>query len=759
MKFNVENIPYELQELKQWVCWRKVIADNGKTTKIPINPSTGKNAMSNNPNTWTNLLDAVYGNTIHDLDGIGFMLENGYFGIDLDDCDEALKNEFITHMQSYTEISQSGNGIHIICKGTLPKGKRRTKGIEMYETGRFFVMTGNTIGDYPIIDGTEKIKYLHEKYLEPKTKKTKKTEQHQAEAVVLDDNDILVKAQNSKNGAAFKMLFDGEWEALNYPSQSEADLALCNILAFWTGKNNHQMDRLFRMSGLYRDKWDRRQSGTTYGAITIQQAINNATSIYTSAYNDDSEIYVNAKTGEVSMSNNVSYDINETGNAQRLVDRYDGVIKYNFENKRWKIWNGQFWENDVTNKIKKYAEVVIEDMKVEALRTENETERKIKLSNVNKAYSSRGKEALIKEAQHIDNIPTVNAQYDNYDMLLNVENGIVDLSNGTVMEHQKEYMQSKYIPYSVDLQNEPTQWLRFMDEIFKGDKELIRFIQKAIGYTLTGSTQEQCLFIAYGDGSNGKSVFLDIINRMMGDYSVNAQVETILERKFGGGSYTSDLARLNGARFVTTGENNEGSKINEGLVKQLTGGEKITARFLYGMEFEFYPRFKLWIATNHKPIIRGTDSGIWRRIRAIPFTFKVDDKKRDRNLIKKLEKEIPQIIGWAIKGTQLWLKEGLEVPSVIKAAVQEYKNEMDIIGTFLDEHCEVGVDWETKANDLYIEYEKWAKQSNEYLMSKSKFGREMSKKFYKERRSFGYVYKGIKLNTASKSYVFDKYHV
>lgn len=757
MKFDITNIPAELHHLKRWVCWKAVHNEKGKITKIPINALTGKNAMSNNPETWTDMIGAYASVEKYNLDGIGFMLGDGYFGVDLDDCSQELKNEFIEAIQSYTEESQSGKGIHIIAKGYLPKGKRRTKGVEMYDSNRFFVMTGKKLGNFNIIDATEKVIPIYNKYLSEK--EVVEAEVVEQEKVSLTDNDVLLKAQNSKNGIQFKLLFDGQWETLNFPSQSEADLSLCKLLAFWTGKDFNQMDRLFRMSGLYRDKWDRKQSGTTYGNITIKNAISNTKSIFSPrTQQDESSLFVNSKTGEVSYTSQVNYELNDTGNAQRLVDRYGSVIRYNFENKNWKIWNGRYWQNDITKQIKNYAEVIINEMKIQAFQSEDENDRRSQLKNVQRAFSSSGKEAFLKEAQHLEGIPSVNGDFDRHDYLFNAKNGIIDLKTGKILEHKKDLQLSMFVNIDYLTTKQPTRWLQFLNEIFLGDQELIRYIQKSIGYTLTGSIKEQSLFILYGDGSNGKTVFLDIMSKILGDYAVNAQVETILERR-GGSNYTSDLARLKGARFVTTGENNEGSKLNEGLIKQLTGGEQITARFLYGTEFEFYPNFKLWIATNHKPIVRGTDTGIWRRIKAIPFRYKVDEKSRDKDLIQKLESELPYILSWAVEGCLAWQEEGLELPKVIKESIQEYKNEMDIISTFLLEECEYVAEWETNANNIYTEYEKWAKQSNEHLMSKTKFGRELTKRFIKEKRSYGMVYKGIRLKKDNKSYVYKKFEV
>lgn len=746
----------ELHHIKQWVCWKKLPLENGKVTKKPINPITNDNASVSNPNTWTDMMGAIIGAEQYGLDGIGFVLENGYFGVDLDDCTEELKVEFINQLQSYTEISQSGKGIHIICKGEIPKSAR-TKGVEIYKGGRFFVMTGNATNDYKIEDCTERIKPLYEKYiLETKPKFEQPSPSIVQQSIQLTDQDLIYKANNSRNGQQFRMLFDGNWEALNYPSQSEADMAFCNLLAFWSGKNENQMDRLVRMSGLFREKWDRKQSGSTYGAITIKNAISHCKNVYSKQYEDETQILVNAKTGEVVVKDDKNYELTDTGNAQRFVDKYGGFVKYNKDNGQWVVWNGRWWQVDVMGKIKVFADILLTEMKLDAQHIDDEKLRKETLGNIKRASQHTGKEHFLNEAQHLDNVPVLNHDFDKQDFLLNTLSGVVDLQKGEVKPHNKEYLMSKIVPYEVDMNNDPNLWLSFLDQIFQGDKELIHYMQKALGYTLTGSIREQCLFLCYGEGSNGKSVLLDLVSRLLGDYSMNAQVETLLERKFGNSNYTSDLARLKGARFTTTGENNEGSKINEGLIKQLTGGERITARFLYGREFEFYPNFKIWLATNHKPIIRGNDNGIWRRIISIPFLYKVPENQRDKDLVFKLQDEIPQILGWAIKGCLMWQKEGLKLPTTIEKSNKDYQNEMDIIATFIEDNAELIPGETTSAKELYEEYEKWAKTSNEWIMPLTRFGRELGKKFDKVRKSYGWVYVGIRLNKNSPTYVYNE---
>ena len=228
----------------------------------------------------------------------------------------------------------------------------------------------------------------------------------------------------------------------------------------------------------------------------------------------------------------------------------------------------------------------------------------------------------------------------------------------------------------------------------------------------------------------------------MGNYAAQTQAETILMRSSNQGQATSDIARLKGARLVTTIEPNEGVRLNEGLVKQLTGGDTVTARFLYGKEFEFKPEFKLWMATNHKPIIRGTDDGIWRRLRLIPFTIKIPDDKIDKRLTETLRKEMSDILGWAIEGLRMWLKEGLGMPKSIVADTKEYRND----DPQQLRHCVIVPGHREKATDIYNKYREWAKANNEYIMSNTKFGSEMAKRYDRKRVADGTYYYNIRVD-------------
>lgn len=753
----LEKIPNELKKLKQWVCYT---AD-----KLPKNARTGGNAQSNNPLTWSDFETACKAVDKYHFDGIGFMFAPPYFGVDMDDCveNQELIDEFVESLQSYTEWSRSETGIHIICKGKLPEGARRKGKIEMYENGRYFIMTGNRYDDKysEIVDCTEAIKILHQKYLYTPAPKAIPRE---VEKVDMTDREIIDKARNCKTGTLFQLLYSGSWEGL-YPSHSEADLAFCNHLAFWTQRNEAQMDRIFRSSGLMRDKWDKKRGSLTYGQIVIQKACSSCVDVYEpKPSGDDTSIAIGMFRGgkvEKKEAPKKHYDMTDTGNAQRFRDKYDGNIRYSYTRKKWMYWTGKKWTYDETGEIKKLADLVVEDLKAEALQEEDDNEREKKLKFANKTANSVGKTNMIKEAEHLDGIPLLIDDLDCYIDYLNVQNGVVNMRNGELIPHDANFMMSKICAceYDTESKKKPTRWLQFIDEITNGDKELARYLQKCVGYSLTGSVKEQCAFFLYGLGNNGKSTFLDTIAEMMGDYASNAQPDTIMVRKYDSGT-GSDIARLKSARMVTTEEPTEGVRLNEGLVKQLTGGGKVTCRFLYGDEFEYAPEFKLWIATNHKPIIQGTDVGIWRRIRLIPFEVNIPADKVDKQLKYKFREEMPQILKWAVDGCILYKKEGLNAPECVKQSTAEYKAEMDLMATFMEACLTIDytVDDFIPANELYSIYTAWARENNEYVMTSRRFFGELGKRVPEKKRvASGIVYQKLRLTDTAKTFSPHKY--
>lgn len=765
MVTRIDNIPDELKAVNQWVCW--VGSD-----KIPKNPQTGRNAQSNNPNTWGTFSQAVKACEVFGFDGLGFMFAPPYFGVDLDHCIDNLDfcDEFVETLQTYAEVSKSGTGLHLICKGELPAGNRRKGGVEMYSEGRYFICTGDVY--HPkyrdIKDCTESIKILHSKYL---PNDTPKIERKKIVPIDIDDSEIIDKARNCKTGYLFAALYDGNWQGM-YPSQSEADLALCNQLAFWTQRNEVQMDRIFRSSGLMRAKWDTKRGEQTYGSITVGKAVANCVDVYDpSKHKDDTQIalalFHDGKVGIEDEHRN--YDMTDTGNAHRMYDKFGNNIRYSYNRKCWFFWNGSVWMEDSVGEIKRLADIICEDIKREGFMEQDEDKQEALLKWATRTASSKNKEAMIKECQHLEGIPASPDMFDAYTDYLNCQNGIVNLKNGELIPHDPCFMQSKicWAEYDVEKKS-PELWLKFLDDVTAGDKELQRYIQKCVGYSLSGSNREQCAYFLYGMGNNGKSTFLDTISDIMGNYAANTQPESIMLKRFGNDTANSDIARLKSTRFVTCEEPTEGVRLNEGLLKQLTGGSKITCRFLYSAEFEYVPEFKIWIATNHKPVIRGTDVGIWRRIKLIPFEVNIPKDRVDVNLKYKLRKEAPQILAWAVQGCIMWQKEGMKEPDRVLDAVKEYKVEMDLLASFV-EQCII-IDYESTvkitAQEMFALYMKWAKDNNEFEMSSNKFFREIAKKLPEKGRSAHGVFfpnvkispYGLWLTSGDKQYNFSDFN-
>lgn len=749
-------IPIELKELNHW-CGFKLQQRNGKTTKVPIDANTGQLGKSNDESTWASFQTALDSINKFNCDGIGFYFKPPYFGIDLDDVrndidrylkdddDDNLVAEFVDLMGSYSEVSVSGNGIHIIAKGELPEGGRRKGNVEVYDSGRFFVMTGKALGGYKhIVDDSDygKINYLHNKYIasnEPSRKFNPSSDYGNG----LPVEKIIEIASNSKNGLRFKLFLNGGWEQF-YESQSEADMAFANDLAFWTNRDYQMMDSIFRQSSLYRDKWDRKTGDSTYGDITLNKAIRECSNVFNPQPQDDSfNLYVkDFDTKEVKKK---FYSYDDTGNAARFTDTFGKVVRYSYVRKNWYFYNDKTWELDQEGKVKSLVDEILTKMKREPVFVpddgDEDAAKKALQKHIKYSRGSNGKTNMLKESQHL--LPIQPEQFDKDKHLLNVQNGYIDLKTGDLHNHDKEKYFSKIASIEYTDKIDYPLWDDFLMQIFDGNRELINYMQRAVGYSLSGSTEEQVMFILYGNGRNGKSVFLDIITEMLGNYTTNIQPQTLMVKPMSG-SANSDIARLQGARLVTTTEPNDGMRFDEGLVKQVTGGDKVTARFLYGDEFDYHPEFKLWMATNHKPIIRGTDDGIWRRMVIIPFTVQIPDHQVDKNLKYKLRREMTAILNWAVEGYQEWQRIGLNEPNIIKQQRQDYRTEMDVVELFLEECCIRKNGEREKASDLYNIYKSWAQENSQHLMSNTKFGKEMSNKFQRIKSGTNY-YVGIQL--------------
>ena len=775
-----EKIPLELKQLSHWVGW-KYMQRPGEDhkRKVPINAMDGQPAKSNDPTTWCDFDTACRGKERFGLDGIGFMFSgDGIFGIDIDHCYDPETQELdpaaaeiIETVQSYTELSPSGTGIHILCKGALPEGRKRRGAVEMYSTLRYFTVTGNQFGlEYPFSDCTERVAVMHRKYLGEEEnaagaqKAALPMPTGRGTNADMSVDAILRRMFDSKHGQKLQDLYNGSWEryGIGDGSQSSADQAFCNTLAFWCRCDAALMDAIFRRSGLYRQKWDKRRGAKTYGQITIDRAIKDCRDIWEPQervqrpapavppppQNTSNEVPAieNATVGETGQRKYYTYD--DTGNALRFRDANAGLIHYNHVDGCWIYWDGVRWASDENGEIKRRADKMLADMAKDLKEMQDDPAYNAYKKHLSRSRSHRGKEGFIAEARHLEGVPVLPSEMDRAGNAFNVRNCLISLKTGRTAEHDKKYMISKLAPVTYDENAKCPRWDRFIEEITCGDKSLQLYLQRMIGYCMTAYTKEQCMFFLYGNGSNGKSVFVDTIAYMLGEYAASCQPETVMMRDRNN-TARGDLARLKGARMVVTSEPNDGCRLDEGIVKQMTGGteNKLTARFLYGREFEFAPEFKVIMSTNYKPVIKGTDNGIWRRVRLIPFTAEFTKENRDPQLTEKLRRELPGILNWAIAGAVGWCKEGLPPCAIIDEAGQEYRSEMDRVQQFLDDCTERSDSGSTQASTLYKCYRAWcSEQGDRFPISSNKFCSELKRRYKSRKTSAFNEYLGICIN-------------
>lgn len=441
----------------------------------------------------------------------------------------------------------------------------------------------------------------------------------------------------------------------------------------------------------------------------------------------------------------------DLGNAERLVRRHGDDSRYCPTWGQWLIWNGQRWVPDTTGEILRRAKDTIRSLYAEAAALEDDDKRTALARWAMRSESEGKLRAMVSLAE--SELPITPDALDTDPWLLNCENGTLDLRTGTLRPSRREEYLTKLLPVAYDPQATCPTWIAFLKTITGENPALQAFLQRAVGYSLTGQTTEQAFFLLYGTGANGKSTFIETLRTLLGDYAKQADFGTFLARPTGGAR--EDVARLAGARFVAATEAESDQRFSEVLLKQLTGGDAVTARFLYQEGFEFRPMLKLWLAANTKPTIKGSDHGIWRRIRLIPFTVTILPEQQDRHLADKLRAELPGILAWAVHGCLAWQTDGLGTPPEVDTATESYKADMDPLVGFLDDCCTLHANGETPAADLYDTYRQWSEANGEYCLRQRSFGQRLREHGLDNRKAHGRkVWVGISLlGSASSPYL------
>ncbi|WP_149315829.1 phage/plasmid primase, P4 family [Lentilactobacillus buchneri] len=771
-------IPAELKQLKRWGVYKKIWKpERKKFTKIPINPMTGNGGKTNDESTWTDFKTALAAVSRLNLDGLAFYFKPPYIGIDVDNVADDIEefthgdtdnivSDFMKHTNSYSEISLSGKGLHIIVKGTINGEKRRHKNCEMYEDGRFFAMTGNFFGnpDNNLIREVN-VDYLYKKYIEPESKVVDLFHPSTVKANDLATNDIIKAAATSRSGERFQRLYRGEWEGL-YSSQSEADMSFANDLAFWTAKDFGKMDEIFRSSGLMRDKYDEKHGKATYGVGLLNKAIADTSRTYQPKEQQKDDFYLSIPGVNQSRQKkrNKFYSYDDTGNAERFYDKFHKITKYDTINRRFMYFDGQAWNEDKKYTVAKLFNRIVEELPKEPLHIVpgEEDEKAAKEARgkfIKRSRQNAGKTSALNEIKKL--IPATPDEFDTELNTVNTPSGYVDLSNGELHETTYKDMFTKITAAEYSPTAEAPRWQEFLQQIFQADETLIKFVQKLFGYTLTGTMSEQNFIILHGkggntNGANGKSVFVETLREILNSYAVTINPEILLVNKFGGTDSTtmSELSLMKGARMIATSETESDVRLSEALIKRMTGGEAITAKKLYAEPFTFMPTGTIWMSTNNKPIVRGTDHGIWRRLIFIPFLAQIPENQKDIHLKDKLMREKSGILNWAVDGALMWQREGLKPPAIVQAENNEYREEMDTVGQFLSEVADFGGSYRAPFKDIAEAWDTWEKIHGSG-MSKNKLSRELGNRYPRYRTKHEKGFTGFKLNQNTKNKQFN----
>ena len=440
------------------------------------------------------------------------------------------------------------------------------------------------------------------------------------------------------------------------------------------------------------------------------------------------------------------YHLSDLGNAQRLRDLHRTDIRYCHPWGRWLFYDGRQWQIDENGMIVRLAKETVREIYAEAAAAE-EDQRKALAKWALQSENERRIKAMIELAKSEPGIPVMPDELDADTWLFNTESGTIDLRTGELRKHRREDLITKCPPVTYDPTATCPTFNAFLTTIFEGNRDLMQFVQRAVGYSLTGNTREQVIFIAHGTGRNGKSTFTTTLLSLLGEYGQQTPTETLMVKR--GDSIPNDLARLKGTRLVAAMESDEGRRLSEALIKQLSGGDRIPARFMRSEWFEFQPTFKIWLATNHKPVIRGTDLAIWRRIRLVPFTVTISEQEEDKQLGEKLQAEFPGILRWAVEGCLAWQQHGLGMPEAVKNATAGYREEMDVLGAWVAECCVIEPNAKAGAKELYASYTAWCEAGGERALSQRAFGLQLGERGFERYRGTGkkHMWRGIGLKS------------
>lgn len=767
VKVEPDNVPDVLRQAARWCVWKRELTKDGTFTKKPMQASWPTRGFSKTTASQWRPFDTAL-NTYQNasgIDGLGFVTGGGFVALDFDECcDEVTRElrpdvaELLERMNTYAEYSPSGRGVRAFLLGSLP-GKNVTSkaaGFELYAEDGYVTVTGFRVPGTPatVAEGAELLEELcakaeaaaveaKERRLAERRAKTGQAPKNDAiglrQTAVqhpsrvstpggLGDNELLEVARRSAAAPTVERLLAGQWES-DYPTQSEAELALANHLAFFAGSGGEkQVERLMLSSGLKRDKFSEpRSGGRTYLSLTVDTAFAGRTDFYTgksTGKKKNAEVVAlpngMPSTGPANL--NDSSTLTDVGLARRLVHEASGKLRYVREWKAWLAWTGKRWERDDGLAAAHSAKQVSDTLWRELAELPPERRGQV-LAFVKTASSARGIESAVKLARSEPQVVVNADELNRQTYLLNVANGTLDLATAELRPHSPADLLTHMAAVAFDANAPCPHWKKFVEDVTDGDKELASFLQRSCGLALTADVSEQVLWLHYGEGRNGKSTLLNVLMELLGSYAGPAPLEMLLVRGRYAKEAETQFAALAGKRLVTTVEADSGVRFSEATVKLLTGGDTVLARRLYEDAWPVRPSWKLHVAANHKPLVKGTDEGIWRRLMLTPWVRRFEGAAEDKQLKQKLMGELPGILNWCVYGCIQWREQGgLRPPTSVLAATHEYRGENDVLGMWLAECCVKEPHAVAEAGALYSSYKVWSEDRGESVMTGTAFG-------------------------------------
>lgn len=737
-----EKIPKDLKE-NGLFCLYKLEQRKGKATKVPYQVN-GRRADTSNPKCFSDFKTVCDEYSKGGYIGIGMGVFPPYKVFDIDGCVVDGKiaifaQEIIETLNSYTEYSPSGKGVHIITKVDKFKPdvnkyyiNNRKYGLEMYDgrvTHRYITVTGDVIRDISPMYRDKEIQKVADKYMKRAAKKTKATVF--APGSFLSDESVIQKMQESKQVEKFKPLWEGEIP--EGKSHSEADMSLVQMLAFWCGGDVEQIDRLFRQSGLMRDKWDEMRGSATYGEITIKNALANTTEFYSPMGMESGDMDFNdlhTRLPEFRPESNRRYRGNDLGNGRLFADIFKSVARYVPERKKWYIYDGICWKPDVGSlKVMELSKDLADALIMHATTIKNEEVRTLFLAICQKWQQRKYRETYLKEAQSV--YPLSMSQFDANRYLFNCQNGTLDLKTKEFREHSAKDYITKLAPVNYDPMANNSRFETFIDEITSGDKEKAQFLQKALGYGVSGDTRYECMFFLYGETTrNGKGTLMESVLSVMGDYGRAVRPETIaLKSNNNSQNPTEDIARLAGIRFANISEPSRGLLLNAAQVKSMTGNDTLNARFLHENSFDFKPQFKLYVNTNYLPVINDMTLFSSGRVVIVPFDRHFEEWEQDKSLKAEFATDEAQsaILNWLLEGYYLLCEEGLKQPQSVIEATAAYSHESDKISQFAEDRLIKDATKEVRTSVVYDHYKQWCAENGCYAENSRNFSHDLRK--------------------------------